>query len=120
MIGTLRSRLGGMGSRQGDGSSSPAELVHDANAAKANTANFDGGCRRLHTHCGLFPALVDAQVGQNTARRAPRPRPRARGYFLRAFFFVAINDNSVIPGWLLLASHDGAIPEAWTSVAHYK
>jgi hypothetical protein len=39
-----------------------AELVHDANAAKANTANFDGCSRRQHAYCGLFPALVDSPV----------------------------------------------------------
>jgi hypothetical protein len=62
MIATFRSRLGGMGSRQGDGSSSPAELVHDANAAKANTANFHGCSCRQHSYGCLFPALVDAPI----------------------------------------------------------
>jgi Flp pilus assembly pilin Flp len=77
--------------------------LHGANAIKANAPSLDGSSRSRHTYCGLFRATVDAQVGQNTARQAQFCHSRLvtkAGYFC--------------------ASHIGAIPEAWTSVAHYK
>jgi hypothetical protein len=62
MIGALRSLNKWDEESSGGGLLIAAELVRDANATKANTANFDGCSRRQHTHCGLFPALVDSPV----------------------------------------------------------
>jgi hypothetical protein len=45
MIGALRSRNRWKQGLSGGWLLIAAELVHDANAAKAKTANFDGRCR---------------------------------------------------------------------------